>query len=124
MSKKNFPHSLLWGDVMIEIILMTVTLFFAAVGLGEVLHRLWICLIRPQKTEKHLIIRLNEKCAAEEISAALEEIRWYGENYAKTLIGVGDNLSLETAALCRRFSQKNTDFVFCTAEQLQEMYEK
>ncbi len=109
---------------MVEIILMTVTVFFAAVGLGEVLHRLWICLIRPQKTEKHLIIRLSENCAAEQISAALEEIRWYGENYAKTLIGVGENLSPETVSLCIRFSQKNTDFVFCTAEQLREMYKK
>lgn len=105
---------------MFEIIMLVLAIFLSIIGLCELMHRLWMVLIRPKKTENMLLIILNDELAVEQITAALEELRWQGSNFATTLVGIDMGLSTEISDTCKKISKDNQDFIFTTTEELGE----
>lgn len=106
---------------MIEAILIVVIVFLSVVGIGELMHRIWMAVIKPNKAKNILITALTDDCAVEQVQAALEEVRWLGKGYAQVVIGVDFGLCNEILFRCRKLQEENTDLVICSVEELPEI---
>ena len=74
---------------MIETILFLFIFFLSVIGLSEVIHAIWIALIKPKtRCDKILLCVLCGDFADLKLRAAYEEILWHGKSYANELVGV------------------------------------
>ena len=105
---------------MFEILTISAVFFLIIIGVSELLHRIWMFMLRPKKTYNFLITVLDNSCAAEQVAATLEDMRWNGKNSACLLIGVNCGLSEETAEECRMIAELNDDFIVCTGNEIFE----
>ena len=103
---------------MFEILVLSFVFFLAILGLGELLHKVWMFLLRPKKMNNFLVLVLDDSCAAEQITAALEDIRWNGKNSARFLIGIDNGLSEENVDVCKSIEKMNDDFIFCKTQEI------
>ena len=114
---------MLWGDCMFEIILIVLALFLSSVGVGELLHRLWMHVLRPKNRKCFLVLPLCDD-AAEQITAALEEMHWYGKNYADMLIGIDVGLNENERKRCKEIETLTTNFVLCDTKEIEEVIKR
>ena len=114
---------MLWGECMFEIILIVIALFLSAIGVGELLHRLWMHVLRPKNLKCFLVVPLCDD-ATEQITAVLEEMRWYGKNYADILIGIDAGLPENERKRCKEIETLTTNFVFCDADKIKEVIKR
>ena len=103
---------------MFKVILILIALFLSAVGIGELLHRLWMHILRPSDLKCFLVVPLCD-IATEKVTAVLEEMRWYGKNYADVLIGVDVGLSDGERKSCKEIEALTSDFVLCDADEVE-----
>lgn len=115
---------MLWGDKMFEIIMLVFALFLSIIGLSELMHRLWMALIRPKGAENFLITCLSGDTSVEQVSAALEELRWQGKNCATLLIGIDIGLNEEQKITFEKLSNENHDFIFTDFAHIEEIIKK
>lgn len=106
---------------MFEIIIFSVVLFLSVTGLCELMHRLWILLIRPCKPKNMLLLCLYEDTALEQINTCLEEMRWHGEKYAGVLVGIDMGLEADRAAACRMLASEEQSFIFTDLDSLPDI---
>lgn len=101
---------------MFKLILMAVVIVLACMGLAELLHLLWLCLIAPKsKAKTFMVVWLDGEDAARRLTYAGTQLDWLGRRYAEYRIAVYDALSPEDAAVCGKLAQKY-DMVYCPAE--------
>ncbi len=115
---------MLWGEYMFKIILIIIALFLSSVGIGEILHRIWMLFLRPESRKCFLLLPLSEGCVAEQVTAELEEMRWYGKNYADLLIALDCGISESERKICKHIEKTNGDFVLCKLEDIEEVIRK
>ncbi len=108
---------------MFKVILIVLMLFLSAVGVGELLHRMWMRLLRPKDLKCFLVVPLCD-LATERVTAVLEEMRWYGKNYADMLIGVDVGLSDGEKKRCKEIESLTQDFVLCDAKDIENIIKK
>lgn len=109
---------MIWGDKMLEVVLIILLVFLSVMGLGDIMHRLWVILIRPKRTKNYLVTLLCDDLAMEQVTAVLEEMRWQGRDFARVLIGVDMGLDGRLVETLKNFEKDTHDFVFVSAEQL------
>ena len=88
---------------MIEAILLTVAVVFAALGICDFLHILKTLFLFPGiKTENYSLVFLKRGYAICQLRFFAAKLRWYGDEYANGIIAVTDELSQSESALCER----------------------
>ncbi len=97
--------------------MFSVVVFLAILGLSELLHKLWMLLLRPQKLNNFLVSVINDSFPGEQILATLEELRWRSDG-TKVLIGVNVDLCDESIDICKMFERENIDFCLCKPEEI------
>ena len=102
---------------MFKVFVFAVVIFLAILGLSELLHRLWMLLLRPEKTKNYLVTVINNTFPGEQILATLEELRWRSDG-TKILIGIDAGLSDESVNICKAFERENSDFYLCKPEEI------
>ncbi len=88
------------------------------------MHRIWMCFLRPKGVKNFLIMPLSDEQSANKISAQIEELRWYGKNYADCLIGVDMGMPFSEKMLCKEIEENCSDFLLCSFDDLSEVIEK
>ncbi len=106
------------GDEMLEVVLVIILVFLSVLGLGDIMHRLWVLLIRPKKMKNYLITLLHDDLAMEQVTAVLEEMRWQGKSFSHMLIGVDMGLDDSVAQTLKIFENETHDFVLVKADRL------
>ncbi len=91
---------------MFEIFLIAITAVLSLFGLSELVHMLSAFILKPKQKAKNILVLVpTETCAEEQIQSALQQMCWYGKNYADYLTVITNNLSKENVEKCRnRFS--------------------
>ena len=108
---------------MFEIILIILALFLSSVGVAELLHRLWMHILRPKNLKCFLVVPLCDE-STEQVTAVLEEMRWYGKNYADVLIGVDVGLTENERKRCKEIEALTTNFVLCDVNKIEEVIKR
>ncbi len=103
---------------MLKVLIIVISIFLSVIGLSEILHKLWLFLLRPTKNTNFIVTILDENFAAEQITAILEDMRWNGKNSARALMGINLGIGNEKFEACRMIEQLNSDFVIVTPETL------
>ena len=109
---------------MFKTILILIALFLSVVGLGEIMHRIWMCFLRPKGVKNFLIMPLSDGQSANKVTAQLEELRWYGKNYADCLIGVDTGMPVSEIMICKEIEENCSDFLLCNIDELSEIIKK
>ncbi|MBQ6825501.1 MAG: hypothetical protein IJP34_02435 [Clostridia bacterium] len=102
---------------MVEIVFFIIFLFFAVLGLAEVLHILKCRLLKPKKDIiSYRIIILTNDNPENQLLYAVEQCLWhYGNCF--NLVAINSYLSLENLTECEKIAKKY-DIYFCSAEKL------
>ena len=103
---------------MLKVVLITILIFLSVIGLSEILHRLWLYLMRPAQLNNFLVTVLDDNYAAEQVHAILEDIRWNGKNNATLLIGIDNGLSKAQRDACAAIEIFSDDFIVASSETL------
>ncbi len=87
---------------MFEIFAVAVMAVLSLLGLSELVHMLSSLILRPKQKAKSILVLIpSDSCAEEQIQATLQQMSWYGKNYADYLAVLTDNLSQENKAKCK-----------------------
>lgn len=86
---------------MWKIILFFCVLILSLMGLTELLHKIWMFMLKPKtKAEKYLVVLLKDKNAQQQLNYAQEHLRWTGEECAQGLIAVDCGLTKKVNISC------------------------
>ncbi len=105
---------------MLNVLIIIIAIFFSVIGLSELLHRLWLYLLRPKSAPNFIVTLLDGEYAAEQVTATLEDMRWNGRKSACMLIGVDCGLPDNKLAACKMIERTNDDFIIVTPEYLSD----
>ncbi len=120
--KKHSFFIICYGvNTMFEVIYIVIVVFLSVIGIGELMHRIWMAIIKPNNAKNILITPLTDDCAAEQLQAVLEEVRWLGKGYAEVVIGVDFGLGNDILAKCNALQDNNPELFICSPEELPEI---
>lgn len=107
---------------MSEIIILSVFLFFAVLGVSSLTARLWLLLVRPQKREiTFTVSHLNKGSEEESFLYLFEKYRWYGKEYADYLIFICDTPPCEKVTA---FCECHKNIICCKENQVSGIIKK
>lgn len=87
---------------MFEIFAIIVMAVLSLLGLSELVHMLSLFILKPRQRAKTVLVLIpTENYAEEQIQSALQQMGWYGKNYADYLTVLTDNLSEESKTRCK-----------------------
>ena len=91
---------------MYEIIVCICLLFFASVGFGVLLGKLWITMLKPKQcVGADCVVVLHKGNEISEVEYYIEKFKWYGSDFADNLYFVcKGKISEECLNLCRKLS--------------------
>ena len=91
---------------MMETVLFLVVFLLSVIGLSELIHGVWIALIKPKtKQKKILLCVLCGDLADLQLKSAYEEMIWHGRSYADELIGVELTVDEQVLKRCKEFAE-------------------
>lgn len=85
---------------MIKTVIFASVIILSMIGLGDVLHRLWM-LFYKTKGKKIILLPLENNTAAMQIKEAAAQLRWYGRDFADTIVCISDCLDDAENEECR-----------------------
>lgn len=89
---------------MINTILLTVAVIFAALGICDFIHTVKaVFLYSGVKTENYCIIFLKRGSAIAQLRFFSYKLRWYGDEFCKRIIAVSDDIDSNEYAACEKF---------------------
>lgn len=99
---------------MIKAFLLVVLFVFAILGLTNFIYSVKMKILSPKKkADTYTVIFLERGMAAEQISYAVSQHIWFGEEFSKYIIACGDGLEEEEKEQCRKFTE-NYNVIFCS----------
>ncbi len=106
---------------MWEIFLFFCVLILSLIGLCEILHRLWMLILKPKTdAQKFLILLLKDENAQQQLNFAQEHLRWAGKECANGIIAVDCGLKKKPKIVCNGdCRQCNSTKIFTYDEILQ-----
>lgn len=105
---------------MIEAVLMTVAVTFAALGICDFIHTLRSLFLFPKiKTGSFCIVFLKAGYAQDQLRYFAAKLRWYGNEYCNKIIAVTDELSESDTALCEKYCYCS-NICLCRLEEVEE----
>ncbi|MBR6573233.1 MAG: hypothetical protein IKK77_05915 [Clostridia bacterium] len=106
---------------MIESIIFLFVFFLSVIGLSELIHTVWIGLIKPKaKPKKILLCVLFGEFADLQLRTAYEEMLWHGKAYADELIAV-DLISDEAVSQRSIEFAKNKEIKIIKTDELSKI---
>ncbi len=103
-----------------QIILMLITLFFAVIGLAEIIHFIRMRFLKPLgKTNLFSVLYLDGDNAEDQLRYAGEQMNWDG---AHGRIATYDQLSKQQESVCRQIARQY-DIVLCPIDWLNKALE-
>lgn len=92
---------------MIESIIFIFVFLLSVVGLSEIIHAVWIGIIKPKaKPKKILLCVLCGDFADLQLRVAYEEMLWHGRSYADELICIDLILDKSVRERCFEFAKQ------------------
>lgn len=105
---------------MIEAVLLTVAVIFAALGICDFIHTVRSLFLVPEvKTESFCVVFLKSGYAQDQLRYFAAKLRWYGNEYCNRIIAVTDGLSERDAALCEKYCYCS-NICLCRLDEVQE----
>ena len=91
----------------------------AMMGLGDVLHRVWMLFYKTNE-KKIVLLPLKSRVAAMQIKEAAAQHRWYGKDFADSIVCVKDALDDFEAEECRLLCGNDDILGLYTFEEAKE----
>ncbi len=93
---------------MLETLLFIVVFTLSVIGLSDLIHWVWIRIIKPKgRLKKTLLCYISGDFADLQLKIAFEELLWYGKSYADELIAVYCNIEESVFSRCLEYSKQN-----------------
>lgn len=93
---------------MLETLLFIVVFSLSVIGLSDLIHWIWISIIKPKdKSKKTLLCYLSGDFADLQLKIAFEELLWYGKNYADDLVAIDYNVGESALSRCIEYAREN-----------------
>ncbi len=109
---------------MIECILLLIATALAMLGLSELLHLIKIYILLPKAgNNRYLLVLLKGDSPQQDLISAIEEKRWLGARYAKSILAVYFSEGQSGLDACRKIAQDN-DITVCSFYELSGIIEK
>ena len=91
---------------MVETILIIFIFILCAIGLSDMIHSIWLMIIKPKtKCKKVLLCFLTGEYADMHLRFAYEEMLWYGNKYAEEIIGIDQTTDETVQMRCQCFAE-------------------
>ena len=110
---------------MWKIILIFIVLIFSLLGLAELLHRIWMGILKPKTLARSfLVVLLEDANACEQLVYAAEHLRWCGRECAEGVIAVDCGLDAELLDRCSQFSGADNEVKIYSLNKLSDIIKK
>lgn len=110
---------------MWKIILLILALFVNIIGLSQIIHRIWMLMLKPkERALGFLCILLKGDNSYGKLCFADEYVRWYGEECIDGVIAIDCGLSQKEAEACNEFCKPDNNTYFYSASQIVEILKK
>ncbi len=93
---------------MLETLLFIVVFSLSVIGLSDLIHWIWLSIIRPkEKPKKTLLCYLCGEFADLQLRIVFEELLWYGKTYADDLVAIDYDIDESALSRCEEFAKDN-----------------
>ena len=106
---------------MANVIIVIITVVLSAMGLADLMHRFYIRFIAPKNVNRYILLPLKEGDSVSAVSAALDELRWYGRQYAEYVICVDVGMGDELRDIISRMAENNDNLIFCEFDDIKNV---
>ncbi len=110
---------------MWKIILFFCVLILSLLGLTELLHRIWMLILKPKTdAQKFLVVMLKDKNAQQQFNYAQEHLRWSGHECAQKLIAVDCGLTEKIHINCNGDCSCCNSTEICSYNEILDMIKR
>lgn len=106
---------------MANIIIVIITVVLSAMGLADLMHRIYIRFIAPKNLKRYILLPFKEGDNVSAVSATLDELRWYGRQYAEYVICVDVGVGDELREIISRMAENNENLIFCETDDIKNV---
>ena len=93
---------------MLETLLFIVVFVLSVIGLSDLIHWIWISIIKPKsRFKKTLLCYLSGEFACLQLKIAYEELLWHGKSYADDLIAIDYNIEESVFSHCSQYAKEH-----------------
>lgn len=108
---------------MIKGFLLVLLFVFAILGLTNFIYSVKMKILAPKKkTVAYTVLFLDKGMAAEQISYAISQHIWFGDEFSECIVACVDGLEDEEKEQCRKLTE-NYNVVFCNSCSFSSVFE-
>lgn len=107
--------------VLTKVIIAIFVVVFSAIGIADLMHRVYIRFIAPSCVSRYVLLPLKDGDDVSAVSAVLDELRWYGRQYADRVICVDTGLCDETREIISRMAENDENLIFCEVRDIENI---